>query len=41
VILKADELGRIEIVRHERGLAIRRDIRVARWWARPVARRAP
>lgn len=40
MILKADELGRIEIVRHERGLAIRRDIRVARWWARPVARRA-
>ena len=40
MILKADELGRIEIVRHECGLAIRRDIRVARWWARPVARRA-
>ncbi|WP_329741475.1 RIO1 family regulatory kinase/ATPase [Dyella sp. A6] len=39
-LLKADELGRIEIVEHDRQRAIRRDIGAARWWSRAFARRA-
>jgi RIO-like serine/threonine protein kinase len=39
-VLKADELGRIEIAVREGVLVIRRDVRAARWWARPLARRA-
>jgi RIO-like serine/threonine protein kinase len=39
-VLKADELGRIEIAVREGVPMIRRDVRAARWWARPLARRA-
>jgi RIO-like serine/threonine protein kinase len=40
ILLKADELGRIEIVERDGVRMIRRDIRAARWWARAFARRA-
>jgi RIO-like serine/threonine protein kinase len=40
ILLKADELGRIEIIERDGVRIIRRDIGVARWWARPFARRA-
>lgn len=40
ILLKADELGRIEIVERDGVQMIRRDIRAARWWARIFARRA-
>ncbi len=40
ILLKADELGRIEIVEREGVRMIRRDIDAARWWARRFARRA-
>ena len=40
ILLKADELGRIEIVERDGIRMIRRDIRAARWWARGFARRA-
>lgn len=40
ILLKADELGRIEIVERDGVRMIRRDIRAARWWARLFARRA-
>jgi RIO-like serine/threonine protein kinase len=39
-LLKADELGRIEIVERNGVSCIRRDIRAARWWARAFAHRA-
>lgn len=39
-LLKADELGRIELCQYNGALAVRRDIDAARWWARLVARRA-
>ena len=39
-LLKADELGRIEIVQRDGVQIIRRDIRAARWWARAFARSA-
>jgi RIO-like serine/threonine protein kinase len=39
-LLKADELGRIEIVERDGRPCIRRDIRAARWWARAFAHRA-
>jgi RIO-like serine/threonine protein kinase len=39
-LLKADELGRIELCRHQGERAVRRDITAARWWARAFARRA-
>src|SRR5580698_10450432 len=39
-LLKADELGRIEIIERDGVRMIRRDIRAARWWARAFARRA-
>jgi len=39
-LLKADELGRIEIVERDGMRMIRRDIDAARWWARAFARRA-
>jgi RIO-like serine/threonine protein kinase len=34
ILLKADELGRIEIVERDGARVIRRDIAAARWWAR-------
>ena len=40
ILLKADELGRIEIVERDGVRMIRRDIAAARWWARSFARRA-
>ncbi|WP_426700942.1 serine/threonine protein kinase [Rhodanobacter sp. Col0626] len=40
ILLKADELGRIEIVERDGVRMIRRDICAARWWARLFARRA-
>jgi RIO-like serine/threonine protein kinase len=40
ILLKADELGRIEIVQRNGVPCIRRDIRAARWWARAFAYRA-
>jgi len=40
ILLKADELGRIEIVERDGTRMIRRDIAAARWWARWFARRA-
>lgn len=40
ILLKADELGRIEIVERDGVPMIRRDIAAARWWARSFARRA-
>lgn len=40
ILLKADELGRIEIVEHDGVRVIRRDIAAARWWARWFARGA-
>ncbi|NCT69237.1 MAG: serine/threonine protein kinase [Rhodanobacteraceae bacterium] len=39
-MLKADELGRIELAERDGRLVIRRDVAAARWWARPFARRA-
>jgi len=39
-LLKADELGRIELTRRDGVRVIRRDIGSARWWARAFARRA-
>jgi len=39
-VLKADELGRIEIAWRDGVAVVRRDVRAARWWARPLARRA-
>ncbi|SFK45386.1 serine/threonine protein kinase [Rhodanobacter glycinis] len=39
-LLKADELGRIEIIECDGVRMIRRDIGAARWWARAFARRA-
>nr|WP_250901535.1 MULTISPECIES: RIO1 family regulatory kinase/ATPase [unclassified Dyella] len=39
-MLKADELGRIELTRRDGVPVIRRDIGGARWWARAFARRA-
>lgn len=40
ILLKADELGRIEIVQRDGVMMIRRDVAAARWWARGFARRA-
>jgi RIO-like serine/threonine protein kinase len=40
ILLKADELGRIEIVERDGVRVIRRDIAAARWWARWFARSA-
>lgn len=40
MLLKADELGRIEMTERAGVRVIRRDVTAARWWARPVARRA-
>jgi RIO-like serine/threonine protein kinase len=40
ILLKADELGRIEIVERDGVRVIRRDIAAARWWARWFARGA-
>jgi RIO-like serine/threonine protein kinase len=39
-LLKADELGRIEIVERDGARMVRRDVGAARWWARAFARRA-
>ena len=39
-LLKADELGRIELTERAGRTVIRRDVAAARWWARPFARRA-
>ena len=39
-LLKADELGHIEIIERDGVRMIRRDIRAARWWARAFAKRA-
>lgn len=39
-LLKADELGRIEMCERDGVVVIRRDIAAARWWARLFARRA-
>ncbi|HEV7775364.1 MAG TPA: serine/threonine protein kinase [Luteibacter sp.] len=39
-LLKADELGRIEMCERDGVVVIRRDIASARWWARAFARRA-
>ena len=39
-LLKADELGRIEITERDGIPMIRRDVAAARWWARWFARRA-
>lgn len=39
-LLKADELGRIELTRRDGVAVIRRDVAAARWWARAFARRA-
>jgi RIO-like serine/threonine protein kinase len=39
-LLKADELGRIEMCERDGIVVIRRDIDAARWWARLFARRA-
>ncbi|GAB2586355.1 serine/threonine-protein kinase [Dyella jejuensis] len=40
ILLKADELGRIELIERDSVRMIRRDIRAARWWARVFAQRA-
>jgi len=40
ILLKADELGRIEIVERDGVRMVRRDIAAARWWARLFALRA-
>lgn len=40
VLLKSDELGRIEIVVRDGEPVIRRDVAAARWWARGFARSA-
>ena len=40
LLLKADELGRIEIVERAGLRVVRRDVGAARWWARAFARRA-
>lgn len=39
-LLKADELGRIELTVRDGAAVIRRDVAAARWWARTFARRA-
>jgi RIO-like serine/threonine protein kinase len=39
-LLKADELGSIEVVERDGVQMIRRDVGRARWWARPFAHRA-
>lgn len=39
-LLKADELGRIEVVARGDEMVVRRDVAAARWWARGFARRA-
>ncbi|MGN6237702.1 serine/threonine protein kinase [Dyella sp.] len=39
-LLKADELGKIEIVVRSDEVMVRRDVMAARWWARRFARRA-
>jgi len=39
-LLKADELGRIELVERDGHIVVRRDVAAARWWARLFARRA-
>lgn len=39
-LLKADAFGRIELVRVDGELLIRRDIAASRWWLRPLARMA-
>jgi RIO-like serine/threonine protein kinase len=40
ILLKTDELGRIEIVERDGVRMIRRDVRAARWWAWLAAHRA-
>ncbi|WP_234411244.1 serine/threonine protein kinase [Rhodanobacter thiooxydans] len=40
LLLKADELGRIEIIERAGVRVIRRDVRAARWWAWLAAHRA-
>ena len=40
ILLKADELGRVEVVERNGMRCVRRDIRAARWWARAFAYRA-
>lgn len=40
ILLKADELGRIEMIERDGVRMIRRDIAAARWWARWFARGA-
>src|SRR5579871_4699997 len=40
ILLKADELGRIEMVERDGVRVIRRNIAAARWWARWFARAA-
>ncbi|QNK03722.1 serine/threonine protein kinase [Dyella telluris] len=40
MLLKADELGRIELTERDGVRVIRRDIVAARWWAHAFARRA-
>lgn len=40
LLLKADELGRIEIAEHAGVRVIRRDVAAARWWARAFAGQA-
>ncbi len=39
-LLKADELGRIELAVRDGRTVVRRDVAAARWWARGFARRA-
>ena len=39
-LLKADELGRIELVERDGRVVVRRDVAAAHWWARLFARRA-
>lgn len=40
MLLKADELGRIELAECNGGHTVCRDVGAARWWARPAARQA-
>ena len=40
ILLKADELGRIELAERDGRTVVRRDVAAARWWARLFARRA-
>jgi RIO-like serine/threonine protein kinase len=40
ILLKADELGRIELAERGGRTVVRRDVAAARWWARAFARRA-